>query len=227
MRHSSWLLYCACICAPRTLHTRVHLVYLKVNIGFKTIDLVIATCRFTALAESSDELDCPRFGEYFGELISSMALPSAVDFTKIISIINALRDEKDKKSAFAQCIKFAAERVDKKEVAISVNKALAAGLPWGSDSAFKDPDFLKSQKIDFITTEAPAPAPSSTTSNPVRQWRETTPQSSFSDPSLVESFDKCLQKMDVTELVSICSQNAKSKDADKFVKKIFEHGKSK
>ena len=184
----------------------------------------VAACRFTELVKFSDEVDCPKVGEYFGELISSMVLPSAMNFTRIINIINSLPQEKDKRSALAQCLKFAAQRIDKNEIAININKALVSGLPWGNDDAFKDPNFLKSYEIDFITTEVPT---SSATGNPARQWRDTSSHASSSDSSLSEHIDNCLRQMNLKELASICSQNSKSKDAEKYVKRIFMHGKSK
>lgn len=157
-----------------------------------------------------------------------MVRASSVDFTKIVKLIDMLPGEKYKQEALAQCIKLAAERIGEREVAISANKTLAEGLPWGNEKAFSESGFLKLYKIEFITTPPPSGS-ASAPANSVKQWRETTPHASSStnDPSVSDLIDKCLQQMDLKELVSICSQNSKSKDADQYLRKVFAHGRGK
>ncbi|KAL5970076.1 Eukaryotic translation initiation factor 4 gamma 1 [Taenia solium] len=181
---------------------------------------------FSQSLDFIDEVDCPKIGVFFGELVSSMVRASSVDFTKIVKLIDMLPGEKYKQEALAQCIKLAAERIGEREVAISANKTLAEGLPWGNEKAFSESGFLKLYKIEFITTTPPSGS-ASAPANSVKQWRETTPHASSSttDPSVNDLIDKCLQQMDLKELVSICSQNSKSKDADQYLRKIFAHGR--
>ncbi|VDM30867.1 unnamed protein product [Hydatigera taeniaeformis] len=181
-------------------------------------------CGFTQSLDLCEELDCPKIGVFFGELVSSMVRPSSVDFTRIVKLINMLPGEKDKQEAFAQCIKFAADRTGEREVAISANKVLSAGLPWGNEKAFNDSNFLKLYQIEFITTAQPSGSASAST-NPVKQWRGTMPHApSTVDTSATDLFDNCLQHMNLKELVSICSQNSKSKDSEQYLRKIFNHG---
>ncbi|KAL5107997.1 hypothetical protein TcWFU_007581 [Taenia crassiceps] len=181
---------------------------------------------FTQSLDFIDEVDCPKIGVFFGELVSSMVRASSVDFTKIVKLINMLPSEEYKREALAECIKLAAERIGEREVAIIAHKTLAEGLPWGNEKAFSESGFLKRHKIEFITT-TPLLGSASAPANSVKQWRETTPHASSSttDPSVSDLIDKCLQQMDLKELVSICSQNSKSKDADQYLRKIFAHGR--
>ncbi|CDS39328.1 initiation factor eif gamma [Echinococcus multilocularis] len=182
---------------------------------------------FAQSLEFIDEVDCPKLGVFFGELLSSMVISSPVDLTQIVKLIDMLPGEKYKREALAQCIKFAADRIGEREVAVSANKTLTEGLPWGSEKAFTESSFLKLYHIEFITTTLPPSASASASVNSVKQWREATPRASSStgDPSVSDLIDKCLQQMDLKELVSICSQNSKSKDAEQYLRKIFAHGR--
>ncbi|KAM3180082.1 hypothetical protein ACTXT7_017000 [Hymenolepis weldensis] len=161
------------------------------------------------------ELDLPKVGEYFGELMSAVITAKFMNFTKLAVEFNKLEEDGYKREALAQCAKVASKRIGEREVAAELNKTLAAGLPWGDDQSFKKPDFLKRYQLEFITNVAPAPvsvsAPSTSNAAPANAWRDARPsiQKAAGDPAVLQRIDDCLKNMNYDDLASLCSQHNK------------------
>ncbi|VDD74224.1 unnamed protein product [Mesocestoides corti] len=174
---------------------------------------------FTELVSFSDEVDCPKLGEYYGELVSPVITASTLNLDKVISLIGKLPEDSDKLDGLAQCLKLASERVGEPAIVALFNKGVASGITWGVEKAFKDSDFLRRFHLEFLAAGRPS-------LNAAKQWRGSPQASSTNDRSVSGRIDECLRKMKLDELTSVCSENSKSKDAEKYLKQIFEFGKS-
>ncbi|VUZ48044.1 unnamed protein product [Hymenolepis diminuta] len=173
------------------------------------------------------EQDLPKVGEYFGELMSAVITAKFMNFTKLAVEFNKLEEDNYKREALAQCAKVASKRIGEREVAAELNKALAAGLPWGDDQHFKKPDFLKRYQLEFITSVAPAPVsvsvPSTSNTAPTNAWRDARPsiQKTAGDSAVLQRIDDCLKNMNYDDLASLCSQYSESKYWEKYLRHIL------
>ncbi|KAM7542798.1 hypothetical protein Aperf_G00000003580 [Anoplocephala perfoliata] len=189
-----------------------------------TFDQMVAG--FNDSIDFADELDLPKAGEYFGDLLSSMVQSGSVIFTKLAEVFNRLPSMRDKSEALAQCVKSAAKRIGETEVSTELKKTLSSGLPWGEDRSFKDPEFLKRYKLEFISGATPLVGDTAAVTNLAAVSNscgdaEPSVSKSIADPSVDERIDTCLNEMKFDELLTICSQNCKSKDCDEYLKRIF------
>ncbi|KAM7542413.1 hypothetical protein Aperf_G00000003566 [Anoplocephala perfoliata] len=189
-----------------------------------TFDQMVAG--FNDSIDFADELDLPKAGEYFGDLLSSMVQSGSVIFTKLAEVFNRLPSMRDKSEALAQCVKSAAKRIGETEVSSELKKTLSSGLPWGEDRSFKDPEFLKRYKLEFISGATPLVGDTAAETNLAAVSNscgdaEPSVSKSVADPNVDERIDTCLNEMNFDELLTICSQNCKSKDCDEYLKRIF------
>ncbi|KAM7542011.1 hypothetical protein Aperf_G00000003594 [Anoplocephala perfoliata] len=188
-----------------------------------TFDQMVAG--FNDSIDFADELDLPKAGEYFGDLLSSMVQSGSVILTKLAEVFNRLPSMRDKSEALAQCVRSAAKRIGETEVSSELKKTLSSGLPWGEDRSFKDPEFLKRYKLEFISGATPLVGDTAAVTNLAGSNScgdaEPSVSKSVADPNVDERIDTCLNEMKFDELATICSQNCKSKDCDEYLKRII------
>lgn len=180
--------------------------------------------RFTDCAELIDDLDCPKFAEFYGEILSCLLTPATHSLERIFRLLENLPSEKEKLDGLAQCLKTASKRIGEPEVAAIYQKAAASAMPWNTEAVFKEPDFVKRFHLEFLSVTAPK-QPSAPSGKQQRSQQK--PQQPTPEPTLAERMHECLQQKDLNELSAICSKLPHKHNDDVYFKVIFGFNQSK
>lgn len=166
--------------------------------------------RFNQSADSYDDLidDCPKFGEFFGELMSCLLTRSTTSLERIYRLLEKLPSDKEKCDGLAVCLKTASNTVGEAAVAGIFQKAVNSKSPWNIRSTFKNSDFVKRYHLEFLST----PAPQGVTSG------DESTQQPTSQSVKIEEFIKNKQ---YESLVSLCTDLKEASVIEKSLNTIF------